>query len=1050
MLFTLLLVTTVLPYWQDIQTTSVNANTHRTEVIYYADKTDALTKGFRDSENYQSLNGEWDFKYFDDHRVMEALPGMTEGRPALSQWDKIQVPGNWEVQGYGIPIYTNHPYDFCPFNPVPPQLPEAVPAGLYHRTFTLPERWKGREVFLNLCGSKSGTYVYVNGQEVGYSEDSKSLARYRITDQIKEGENELVLRIYRYTAASYLECQDFWRLSGQERDVYLSSEIKDTGFDFNVVSTLAEDLQTGIFKLRMDSEAPTVVSYELLDKDGSTVADAIFEFSGSMVTVTDSIPAVRKWSAETPELYTLLLNVNGEYTRFHVGFRRLEVKEVPDQGRAEGSPLVHAFFVNGQPVKFKGVNLHEHNPYTGHYVNRENLLEDLKLMKLANINAIRTCHYPQPREFYELCDSLGFYVYDEANIESHGMGYNLDRTLANNPAWMTKHIDRTLNLYRRTANYPCVTILSLGNEAGNGVNFYETYKVLKALEKDGQNRPVVYERAQYEFNTDFINPMYPDTRWLKAVGEKYNARPIVLCEYTHAMGNSNGELDLMWEQFYAHTHLQGGFIWDWVDQGLYDKELGWTYGGDYGVETPSDGNFNCNGIVNPDRDPHPAFYEVKHQYQEVSIRAIDAEQGVFEIFNRHYFTDLSRYCIRWWVERDGKRPFWWRVHKKRFSTAPQTAEQFSLKLPRMKKAGEYRVFFEVITDQALPLVEKGTVLAFDEVLVKDSSAKKERRIKGSVDYTDGDTQIVVHGDKVHLVFDKVEGYVKSWTVNGTDVVAPDFGLRPNFWRAPVDNDYGSEEPSRALHFLKPGKPGSVKAQQADGCVQIYLSGQDVRAREVYSVYPDGTLKIEVNTAPMEGPAPKRPRDRVEIPRLGFRFHVAGDQFRYFGRGPVENYWDRHSGTFKRIWDSQASAECYPYVRPQETGHHTEVSWLEVDGLSVVSGQPFEFNALRQTVEDLDSENATDRPYQWNYFKPEEDHSPEAGYYKKARQTHICDIPVRDFTEVCVDYKMTGVGGYDSWYSRAEPEHILWADESYSYSLTLIPGMKGEKAHRYSL
>ena len=512
----LLLAATVLPLWQDMQATSVNAETKRTEVIYYANREDALRKGFRQSENYVDLNGTWDFKYFEDYHNLTMEP---------QSWDKIKVPGNWEIQGFGTAIYTNIPYDFCPENPQPPQLPEAFPAGVYHRTFTVPESWNGREVFLNLCATKSGTYVYVNGQEVGYGEDSKSLHRYNITKYLKPGENDLKLKIYRYTAASYLEDQDFWRISGIERDVYLSSEKSHTGFDFSVISTLAEDLETGIFKLKMRSSTPVEVFYELLDKDGKAVADAVFEFSGSMATVTDTIPAVRKWTAETPELYTLLLRVNGEYTRFHVGFRRLEIKEVPDtDGR-----MVHAFLVNGQPVKFKGVNMHEHNPYTGHYTTKQNILEDLLLMKEANINSIRTCHYPQPREFYELCDSLGFYVYDEANIESHGMGYDLSQTLGNKPEWMTKHIDRTLNMYRRTANYPCVTILSLGNEAGNGVNFYETYKILKALEKDGQGRPVVYERAEFQHNTDFINPMYPDTRWLKKMGETYGERPIALC-----------------------------------------------------------------------------------------------------------------------------------------------------------------------------------------------------------------------------------------------------------------------------------------------------------------------------------------------------------------------------------------------------------------------------------------------------------------------------------------------------------------------------------------
>ena len=357
----------------------------------------------------------------------------------------------------------------------------------------------------------------MNGHEIGYSEDSKSLARFDITTALKEGDNELTLKVYRFSTGSYLECQDFWRISGIERDVYLSSEKTPARFDFSVISTLDPTLSKGVFQLKMRSEARADVFYELLDPNGETVADAIYDFTGELTTVADTIPDVRKWSAETPELYTLLLKVNGEYTRFHVGFRRIEIATVKD-----GERDVKALLVNGQPVKFKGVNMHEHNPYTGHYQTRENILQDLKLMKMANINAIRTCHYPQPREFYELCDSLGFYVYDEANIESHGMGYKLDRTLGNNAAWQAKHLDRVLNMYHRTANYPCVTILSLGNEAGNGVNFYEAYRVLKALEKDGQNRPVCYERAEREWNTDMLVPQYPDaesmpTRTCRAV-----------------------------------------------------------------------------------------------------------------------------------------------------------------------------------------------------------------------------------------------------------------------------------------------------------------------------------------------------------------------------------------------------------------------------------------------------------------------------------------------------------------------------------------------------
>ena len=1006
---TALILLASLPFWQDIQVTSVNADTRRTEVIYYPTREAALKEGFRESPNYMNLNGEWDFRYYENWQDIPGMDGQVmPGYADHLKWDKIQVPGNWEVQGWGIPIYTNIPYDFCPKDPQPPRLPEVFPAALYHRTFTVPEAWKGRQVYLNLCGSKSGTYVYVNGKQIGYSEDSKSLARFNITEALVEGSNEVLLHIFRYTVASYLEDQDFWRLSGLERDVYLSSEVKDSGFDFSVVSTATPDLKTGIFKLKMHSTAPTEVAYELLDKDGKAVADAVFEFSGRQASITDSIPSPRLWSAETPELYTLLLKVNGEYTRFHVGFRRIEITTVKD-----GEKDVKALLVNGQPVKFKGVNLHEHNPYTGHYVTRQNLLEDLKLMRLANINAIRTCHYPQPREFYELCDSLGFYVYDEANVESHGMGYKLDKTLGNKPEWYPKHIDRILNMYRRTANYPCVTILSLGNEAGNGVNFYEAYKELKALEADGQNRPVVYERAEYEWNTDMIVPQYPGADWFRRMGEKYTKRPVCPSEYAHAMGNSTGSLDWQWEHIYAHTHLQGGYIWDWVDQGLYDKERGWTYGGDYGENAPSDNNFNCNGIVNPDREPHPGYYEVKHVYQNVSITPVDASKGVFQIFNRHYFTSLENYTITWWVLRDGRKPWYWRRHKMHFATAPQSAEQFTLRLPRMKKPGEYRIFFEVSAAQSGLLVEKGEVYAFDEVLLKDTSEPKELKINGSVDFTDGDTQIVVRSAKAELVFDKAEGYVKSWKVKGRDVVKPDYGLRPNFWRAATDNDYGNGAPNRVARFRIPGKPSAVKAVKDDnGCVSILLAGKDVRENERYTVYPDGTLRIEVATAPV-GPKPDSLYKRVEIPRLGFRFHVDSDAFSYFGRGPVENYWDRNSGSPKQVWEASASKEYYPYVRPQETGHHTETSWLKVEGLKIVADEPFEFNALRQSVEDLDG-------------------GPEKS------QTHLSDVPVRPFTEVCIDYRMSGVGGYDSWGSRPEPSRTLWADEAYHYAFTLIP------------
>ena len=1018
------------PLWKSIDATSVNADTRRTEVIYYASRQDALTKGFRQSENYLDLNGKWDFKYFEDHRNL-AIP---------TSWDSIKVPGNWELQGWGVPIYTNINYDFCPSNPEPPALPEAVPAALYHRTFTVPTKWNGRRVFLNLAGIKSGTYVYVNGKEAGYSEDSKNLARYDITGLLKEGENELVLKVYRYTAASYLEDQDFWRISGIERDVYLSSEKIDTGFDFSVVSTLDPTCTDGIFRLKMRSSAPTEVFYELVDKDGSTIADALFEFSGDMATVVDTVKNVRKWSAETPELYTLLLQVNGEWTRFHVGFRRIEIASVKD-----GDKNVMALLVNGQPVKFKGVNLHEHNAWTGHYVTRKDILKDLKLMREANVNAIRTSHYPQCREFYELCDSLGFYVYDEANLETHGMGYNLNRTLGNKPEWYAKHIDRILNMYRRTSNYPCVTILSMGNEAGNGVNFYNAYKELKALEKDGQNRPICYERAGYEWNSDMIVPMYPQSdgstaQWLKKMGETYSKKPVCMCEYAHAMGNSSGSMDLQWEQIYAHPHLQGGFIWDWVDQGLADDERVWTYGGDYGVNAPSDANFNCNGIVNPDRVPHPGYYEVRHVYQDIAITPVDVHKGTFQIFNRNYFKNLDYVTVLWRLERNGKQI---KKGKLNFSTAPQSAEQFHLRLPHMRKSSEYRILFEAVATKSMPLVDKGTVLANDDILLKEGTHKAFKS-KGKVKVEETDSTIVLNGKKASLVFSKVDGSIISYRYGGKNLIDPSFGLRPNFWRAPLDNDYGNGQPLRAQEWKTAGKLiGAGADKGADGATihAEYEMPVGTLLKVDYHLGGKGELQVSAQFIGSEKKA-------VDIPRLGFRYRTSARNFRYFGRGPVENYQDRSSGAFRSIWKGDARKEFYPYVRPQEMGHHTDVSWLSIGNLTVAG--LFEFNALCQTVEDLDCENNTDKPYQWNNFKADENHDEAAARNRMRRQTHINDVPTRDFTEVCIDYKMTGVGGDDSWGSMPEKERTLWSNQNYSWSFALIPSkvMKAEKTVRF--
>ena len=958
------------------------AVTRRHETVFFDSAKDAVSKDMEQSPNYSSLNGVWDFRYYDSVQDMLADP---DKAPTA-----IKVPGNWEVQGFGTAVYVNHPYEFRPRNPQPPQLPDRIPTGVYSRKFT-PEFGKGENCYLNLCGVKGGAYVFVNGKFVGYSEDSKDLVRYDITPYVESGmEADLRIVVTRWNTGSYLECQDFWRISGIERDVYLSREPATVpeDFDWNVVSTLSEDLCTGDFRLEVKSSKPINVSWILLDANGNETAKGESETVKGVKQWQSAIKDVRRWSAETPELYTLLLCVEGKHAKANVGFRRLEI--VGDR-----------FLVNGMPVKFKGVNIHEHNQFTGHYITEEDMLTDLRLMKKHNINAIRTSHYPLPRLFYELCDEYGFYVYDEANIESHGMGYNLEKTLGNNPDWLPQHRDRILNMYYRTRNYPCVTILSLGNEAGNGCNFYDTYRELKALESGGQNRPVCYERAVLEWNTDMFVPQYPDAEWFHKMGKSGYPKPVVPSEYSHAMGNSNGSLDRQWKYIYEYPNLQGGFIWDWIDQGLYetdsDGRMYWTYGGDYGEHSPSDGNFNCNGVIAPDRTPHPAMAEIKHVYQDVKVLPEDASQGLFKVQNRFYFKSLNEYVLRWAVTADGTRIASGNVA---LSAAPQSEEEVRVRLPKLPSDKKCLITFETITSKA----------------------------------TETETAIALECRDASLVFDKALGCLKEYSFKGKNMFNEDFGLRPLFWRAPTDNDYGNGMPSRCQAFKVSSREFDVKAGlEGDSVVAEYslASGNIFTVR--YTLLEGGILSVESDFKGVKSSKP------VDVPRIGFRMRLpaSADSFTYLGRGPEENYADRFGGTLIGEYSSSASKEYVRYVRPQECGHHIDCEYLSIGGLAIRSDR-FEFNALRCAVEDLDSEEVVQRDYQWENKRPLTENDPAKAKNHLRRQTHINDYVERDFVEVCVDYAQSGVGGYDSWGSRPDGDRCLWSDRDYSFRFAIVP------------
>ena len=1076
-----------LPYWKDIQTVGVNREPARTAFMTYENRDQALTMDKAKSPYYQLLNGTWNFYYVDAYKD---LPANIEQPGADIKWTDIKVPGNWEMQGHGIAIYTNHGYEWKPRNPKPPQLPEATPVGVYQRDFEVPANWDGRDIFLSIDGAKSGVYVYVNGKEVGYSEDSKNTAEFKLNKYLKEGKNSLVLKIFRWSTGAYLECQDFWRISGIERDVFLFAQPKTHVQDFLVQSTLDDTYKNGIFKLatsiaKEGTPKDLSLSYELLDAQGNVVAKDSRNASNLNHGFEAEIPNVKTWTSEHPNLYQLLITLKEgdkvtEVIPYKVGFRRFEIKEIEEKSE-NGKPYI-CFFVNGQPIKLKGVNIHEHNPATGHYMTEELMRKDFELMKQHNINTVRLCHYPQSNKFYDLCNEFGIYVYDEANIESHGMYYNLSKggSLGNNPEWLKPHMDRTINMYERNKNHPSIAIWSLGNEAGNGYNFYQTYLYLKEKETSpmGMNRPVNYERALWEWNTDMYVPQYPDAKWLESVGRKGSDRPIVPSEYSHAMGNSNGNLAAQWAAINKYPNLQGGYIWDWVDQGLLQKDENgreyWAYGGDFGVDAPSDGNFLCNGIVAPDRTPHPAMAEVKYAHQNVGFEAVDLAAGKFLVKNRFYFTGLKKYQINYAVKANGKVV---RKGKTFLDIEPQGSQELNVNVAGLQpKAGtEYFVNFWVTTTEPEILIPVGHEIASEQFrLPIEPLAVAEHKASGKTNVTTEGDEVKISSSKMQFVFNKKSGLVTSYKVNGTEYFSEGFGIQPNFWRGPNDNDYGNGQPKREQIWKQSSKNFNVAdvITEADGNNTILTANYLLAAGNLYivkyTIYPDGMVhaditftstdmqegKTEVSEATLMAtfsPGQQEARlaaSKLVVPRIGVRFRLPADmnQVEYFGRGPGENYIDRQRASHIDLYKTTADAMyTNNYVRPQENGHRTDTRWVELTrkngkGLKIVADQVIGFNALRNSVEDFDSEEAVGKLRQWNNFTPEEiaNRKEEDAKNVLRHMTHVNDITPRNFVEVCVDMKQQGVAGFNSWGDRPLPEHTMPANQEYKWGFTLIP------------
>ena len=799
------------PDWENPSVVAVNKEPPHATLFPFENRELALENDRDGSSFYQLLNGDWRFHWV--RSPGERPQDFYREDFNDSAWDLIPVPSNWELQGYGVPIYLNHPYEF---EENPPFIHHDYnPVGSYRREFQVPEEWIGREIFLHFGAVKSAMYLWVNGEKVGYSQGSKLPAEFNITDYVRPGTNTLALEVYRWSDGSYLECQDFWRISGIERDVFLWAAPKAHIRDYFVDAGLDEEYREGRLEVEvalrnygLPPGSSVSVNLEVLDPEsGEALARPYVRLSvpgeGEEDTagIAVEMGPVRTWTAETPNLYTLLINLTDEagdtleVLRQRIGFRTVEVKDGLLQ-------------VNGVPITIKGVNRHEHDPVSGHVISEASMLEDIRLMKAANMNAVRTSHYPNDPRWYDLADEFGLFVVDEANIESHGMGYHPDTTLANNPDWELAHVDRIQRMVERDKNHPSIIIWSMGNEAGNGVNLFKAYDWIK--ERD-RTRPVQYERALTEANTDLYVPMYARFDRLERWAQSDPDRPLIMCEYAHAMGNSVGNFTDYWDIIDRYPSLQGGFIWDWVDQGLTKvTDTGnsiWAYGGDFGPPgTPSDNNFLINGLVQPDRQPNPHYYEVQRVYQWIDVEPVDPVNGRVSVRNEYEFRALEGVGLNWSVLEDGRSIMGGVFVMPRIAAGSSREIQLPVTPFPMVDGAEYHLNlnFEALRPDGLQ--RQPPELARHQITLPSGPDLFPEGISGfpEVEVETHVGEITVSGSDFRVAFSGATGEILSYAFRGEELIRK--GPWPNFWRAPTDNDYGGRWQER-LEVWRHAGPG---------------------------------------------------------------------------------------------------------------------------------------------------------------------------------------------------------------------------------------------------
>ena len=1002
--------------WQNVNINQQNREPRRANFFAFENLEKAQSFDKKKSANYLSMEGMWKFNFVKDHNKRPA--NFFALKYDDSQWKDFPVPGLFELNGYGDATYKNIGYAWATqFDPNPPYISELNNyTGSYRRTFELPKDWKGKDVYFHVGSATSNLTLWVNGKYVGYSEDSKVAAEFNISKYLKPGKNLIAMQVMRWCDGSYFEDQDFWRFTGIAREVYLYARPKLHAADIRLNAALENNYQDGVLNYKVSLKGgKTDVAITLCDKDGKQIAQA----TGAQGVI--KVPKVNAWTAETPYLYKAYITLKNkqgaaEVIPQKVGFRNVEIKNAQ-------------LLVNGQPVLVKGADRHEMDPDGGYVVSLERMIQDIKIMKQLNINAVRTSHYPCDPRWYDLCDEYGIYITAEANLESHGMGYE-EKSLAKFPEYIVPHIERNEGNVKPLINHPSVIVWSLGNECGYGVNFEKAYDWVKACDK---TRPAQYERGGYDSKTDIYCPMYIGYEESESYCKSNGTKPYIQCEYAHAMGNSEGGFKEYWDLIRKYPKYQGGYIWDFVDQGLRDKspvtgkEI-FTYGGDYGRYPGSDYNFNCNGIIAPNRRLNPHAYEIQYVLQNVWIKDFDAENGSFNVYNENFFKNIDDLSLTATLFANGVKLTTIAIPDTK-GIAPQATKLVkseALKSAIEKAEAEHAteeitINFAFASDGSQPLVDKGQVMARQQIVLNGYEFDKvdaPANTGSKIEVEETNSYVKVSAERMSVTIGKKTGMIDYLDVDGEPMLKFRESMTPEFWRAPTDNDYGASL-QKKMRVWKNPQMNLKSFDKSESKDSVVLTANF----EMPEVKAELMLRYRINAAGEVTVTEKMTTDKeakvADLFRYGMQLQMPASfsKLEYYGRGPEENYIDRHSSAFIGKYEANVKDEYYPYVRPQESGNHTDIRYFSIfnpttgKGITFEGYAPMECSAIPYLVEDLDA--GIEKEHAWGQ--------------------HSGDLVEKGLVQLHIQQRQFGLGCIDSWGSSPmEKYRMHYQDRCFSF------------------